>query len=72
MINNLGFILSLVLEGVIELWLAVAVVTSLTKLLTLVSLLMDEVPFVKGSGARTSCRCPLPGPGGGFSSTDNM
>lgn len=67
--------LSLELVGVMELWLAVAVVASLAKLLTLLSLLIgveEVLPFVKGSEPKVSCRWPLVGTGGGFSSTGNI
>lgn len=75
LMTSLGFALSvLVLVGVIELWLGVAVVASLTKLLMLFSLLMEEaLPLIRGSPvASESCRWFLPGPGGGFSSTGSM
>lgn len=68
--------LSLVLVGVMELWLAVAIVASLAKLLTLVSLLIgveaarpfaiDSVPPI------VNCKWVLRGPGGGLSSTGSM
>lgn len=71
---NLGLPFSLTLVGVSELWLAVAVVASLAKLLTLVSLLMgvEAARPLDIASASVSCRWPLAGPAGGFSSTGTM